>query len=265
MRNIKLIIEYDGTAYAGWQIQNRAQSGFITPEFHQKKTIQEVLEKTLQQILQEKVKVIGSGRTDAGVHALAQAANFHTHTRFSLQKIQKALNSLLPKDIGIRNIFQADIGFNSCSSARSKMYRYCILHCSFSSPFLERYAWGIPYELDIPLMKKEARVLLGKHDFSSFCASATGVKSRIRTIKRISVKKTISCQLLAVRRPLLIIEIEADGFLYTMVRTIVGTLVEVGRGKLPRGSLRKILLAKDRRLAGRTAPAHGLFLVRVKY
>lgn len=262
MRNIKLIIEYDGTAYAGWQVQKGPLS---TVNRQQKRTIQEVLETTLQKILQEKVKVIGSGRTDAGVHALAQVANVHTHSIFSLQKIQKALNSLLPKDIGIRSIFQADPGFNSCSSARSKVYRYCIFHYPFASPFLERYAWQISYDLNIPLMKTEARALLGSHDFSSFCASGTGAKSKIRAIKRISVKKTVSCQLSAVRRPLLIIEIEADGFLYTMVRTIVGTLVEVGRGKLPQGSLRKILLGQDRRLAGRTAPAQGLFLVKVKY
>lgn len=255
MRNIRLQIEYAGTNYAGWQIQNRGSSD----------TIQETIEKVLEKILQEKVKVIGSGRTDAGVHALAQEANFKTKSRLTPPKIQKALNGLLPDDIMIKKTGYADNDFHACYSARSKIYRYIILNSKVSSVFLKRYSWHIPYKLDIALMRKEAKALIGRHDFSSFCASGSSASTRVRTIKKIRVKKAFSCQLSAVSCPVIIIEIEADGFLYNMARNIAGTLVEIGRGRLSAGCMEKILLAKDRRTAGSTAPARGLFLVKVKY
>ena len=259
MRNIKLIIAYEGTAYAGWQIQNSPQSAVYSP---QKKTIQEIIEKTLQKILQEKVKVIGSGRTDAGVHALSQVANFKTHSGLSLKVIQKALNSLLPRDISIKSLSLVDGNFNSCSLAQSKVYRYSIFNSPFSSVFLDRYAWHIPYTLNVRLMQKEAKVLAGSHDFKSFCASGSSAKTTRRTMYKISLKGiTNSPQ----RTRHIVIEIEADGFLYNMARTIVGTLVEIGRGRFVKGSLKKILQAKDRRQAGPTAPAKGLFLAKVRY
>lgn len=249
MPNIRLQIEYEGTNYAGWQIQNSRQS----------KTIQETIEKVLENVLQEKVKVIGSGRTDAGVHALAQTANFKTNSRLSPAKIQKALNGLLPDDIRIKKANYADNDFHACYSARSKTYRYIILNSKVSSVFLKRSSWHIPYKLDIPLMRKEAKSLIGRHDFSSFCASGSSARTRVRTIKKISVKKSFN------DFNLITIDIEADGFLYNMARNIAGTLVEIGRGRFSAGSMKKILTAKDRRAAGATAAARGLFLVKVRY
>ncbi len=256
MPNIRLQIEYEGTNYAGWQIQNRGSCPVVRDS---PKTIQETIEKVLEQVLQEKVKVIGSGRTDAGVHALAQTANFKTNSRLSPAKIQNALNGLLPDDIRIKKVNYTDNDFHSCYSARSKTYRYIILNTKVSSVFLERYSWHIPYRLDIGLMKKEAKAVIGSHDFSSFCASGSSARTRVRTIKKISVKKPFN------DFNLITIDIEADGFLYNMARNIAGTLVEIGRGRFSAGSMGKILTAKDRRAAGATAAARGLFLVKVRY
>ena len=265
MPNIRLQIEYEGTNYAGWQAQNRG-SGRVARDSHS--TIQETIEKVLEKILQEKVKVIGSGRTDAGVHALAQAANFKTNSRLTPAKIQKALNGLLPDDIRIKKAKDADNDFHACYSARSKTYRYVILNSKVSSVFLKRYSWHIPYKLDIPLMRKEAKSLTGRRDFSSFCASGSSARTRVRTIKKIIVKEADPAEGWSAYGgscPVIIIEIEADGFLYNMARNIAGTLVEIGRGRFSAGSMGKILTAKDRRAAGATAPARGLFLVKVRY
>lgn len=254
MANIKLIIEYDGTDYAGWQVQNGSQ----------KKTIQEVIEKALQEILQEKIKVIASGRTDAGVHAFYQAANFKTRSKLSPAKIKEALNALLPEDIAIKRVSRADQDFNSCRSVKSKLYRYLILNSRLKSAFLCRHAWRVLHPLNLKLMRSEARVLLGRQDFKAFCASGSSAKTTTRTIKKISVK-AINYQLSAVSYPLIAIDIEADGFLYNMARNITGTLVEIGRGRFKKGDLKKILLSRDRRQAGPKAPSRGLFLVKVNY
>jgi tRNA pseudouridine38-40 synthase len=253
-RNLRFEIEYDGTNYAGWQIQNSSRPIVHSSE---KKTIQGILEKTLRKILQEKVKVIGSGRTDAGVHALAQVANFKTKSRLPLANIQKALNSLLPEDISIKGISEAREDFHSRYSAKSKIYRYVISNSSAKSAFLNKWALQVPYKLNTRLMRQEAGVLSGRHDFRSFTASGSAAKTTTRTIRNISIK--------TLRSPLIFIDIEADGFLYNMARNITGTLVEIARGRFKRGSIKKILRAKDRKLAGPTAPARGLFLVKVNY
>lgn len=263
MGNIKLIIEYDGTNYAGWQVQNGSQ----------KKTIQEIIENALREILQEKVKVTASGRTDAGVHALSQAASFKTRSRLSLVKIKEALNALLPDDIAIKKVSQADEDFNACRSAKSKLYRYLILNSRLKSAFLCRHSWRVLHPLNLKLMQSEARVLRGSQDFKAFCASGSSAKTTTRTIKRISIKtirppKGVDGHLpkqLSGRYPLIAIEIEADGFLYNMVRNIAGTLVEIGRGRFKEGDLKKILLSRDRRQAGPKAPSRGLFLVKARY
>ena len=271
MRNLRLQIEYEGTNYAGWQAQNRG-SGRVARDSHS--TIQETIEKVLEKILQEKVKVIGSGRTDAGVHALAQAANFKTNSRLTPAKIQKALNGLLPDDIRIKKVNYADDNFHACYSARSKVYRYIILNNKVSSVFLKRYSWHIPYKLNMALMRKEARALIGRHDFSSFCASGSSARTRVRTIKKITIaviaspagaKQSFPVITMTRKNFLITIDIEADGFLYNMARNILGTLVEIGRGRFNSGSMEKILLAKNRIAAGPTAPARGLFLVKVRY
>ena len=268
MRNLRLIIEYDGTNYAGWQIQKGQRLN----------TIQETVGKALQKILQEYVKVIGSGRTDAGVHALAQVANFKTKSKLPLANIQKALNSLLPEDISIKGISEVREDFHSSYSAKSKIYRYLIFNNRLKSAFFNKYTLRVPYKLNLRLMRQEAGVLLGSHDFRSFCASGSGAKTTVRTIKKLSIN-TIRYMLYANPRlacfrqaggrgrryPLIIIDIQADGFLYNMARNIVGSLIETGLGRLEQGAMKKILLAKDRRLAGPTAPARGLFLIKVNY
>lgn len=250
MRNIKLIVEYDGTNYSGWQTQKN------------RKSIQETIEEVLQRILQEDIRIIASGRTDSGVHAFNQVVNFKTRSKkIALSDIQKALNGLLPKDICVKEIIPVKEDFHSQYSVKSKIYRYFILSGKIRSVFLNKFSWHIPYKLNIKLMQKESKYLLGRHDFRAFCASGSTVKNTIRKIKNISIKN--ACKLLNADCPLIIVEIEANGFLYNMVRNIVGTLVEIGRQD--NGCIKEILLSKDRRSAGPTAPARGLFLFKVKY
>jgi len=260
MRNLKLEIEYDGENYCGWQVQRRNKH---------KRSIQEVLEKALQKILQEKIRIIASGRTDAGVHAQAQIANFKTNSKIPPKKLQKALNALLPDDIAITRAEEVNSDFHSRFCAKTKAYRYTILNRSYRCALLKDKVYFYPYPLDISLMRREAKYLLGRHDFKSFCASGSDAKDTVRTIKNVTVKK-FPYQLSAISYqqtdcPVIVIDIEANGFLYNMVRNIVGTLIEIGRGKFPAGSLKKILLAKNRKLAGPTVPAGGLCLLKVKY
>jgi tRNA pseudouridine38-40 synthase len=246
MRNLRLEIEYDGSNYAGWQIQTKSRT----------RTIQQVVEETLRGILQEKIKLIVSGRTDAGVHARAQVVNFFTRSSISLVKLKFALNGVLPADIKVIRIKNEGLDFHSRFSAKSKLYRYTILNRSYSSPLLRNTVYFYPHPLDIKLMRKESGVLIGRHAFRAFQASQGKEKNPVKTIKRITISKN---------KDLICIDIEADGFLYNMVRNIVGTLIEVGRGKLAQGSLKKILKLKDRRLAGQTVPASGLCLLKVRY
>ncbi len=266
MRNIKLTIEYDGTNYCGWQIQVRKVT---RSQGRKKKSIQETIEKVLCKILSEKIWLSVSGRTDAGAHALGQVANFKTNSRISLGKLRWALNGLLPEDVVITKIEEASSHFHSRFDACSKVYRYSILNRNYPAALLKNRVYFYPYPLDVQLMRRKARTLLGRHDFGAFCASGSSVKVTTRTIKRISIKKLPSC-----KGPLswgingaglLVIDIEADGFLYKMVRNIVGTLIEIGRGKFPEDSLEKILLSRNRKLAGPNVPAYGLYLLKVVY
>ena len=253
MKNILLKVEYDGTAYNGWQTQkvkpgkNSVQSIL---------TVQETIENCLEKILQRKIILTGSGRTDSGVHAEEQVANFKTAADINLPKIKKSLNSILPDDIKIKNVKYADPDFHARFSAKSKIYRYAILNRPYGSVFKRNYVFHCIAPLDVKLMRKEAGVLKGKHDFKSFQASDKKIRSSIRTIKKINVKK---------QDDLIFIEVEADGFLYNMVRNIAGTLIEIGRGKMPKGTMSRLLKIKDRTYAGPTAPACGLCLLKVKY
>jgi tRNA pseudouridine38-40 synthase len=251
MRNIKLTIEYDGTRYIGWQIQQKRPK-----EIGKENTIQGIIEKALEKILHENIRISGAGRTDAGVHAKGQVANFHTSSKIATNSLQKAINALLPQDIVITKAQQASPNFDARFSAKTKIYHYQILNRRFDSVFERLYCFRVPYTLNVNLMRKEARVLKGRHDFKSFQASDKIEKNSIRTIRSISVKKY---------GPLIKIDVEADGFLYNMVRNIVGTLIDIGRGRLIPGSMAKILKAKDRRQAGPAAPARGLCLLKVKY
>ncbi|MFA5146284.1 MAG: tRNA pseudouridine(38-40) synthase TruA [Candidatus Omnitrophota bacterium] len=243
-RNVRLTIQYEGTAYAGWQFQTNATS------------IQEMVESALRSTLGEHVKVTASGRTDAGVHALAQAANFRTRSRLPLANIQKALNSRLPKDIVISRIEEAGPSFDSQHDARYKLYRYTIVNNDFTSPFLRRFASRCFHKLDTAVMRREAKLLVGRHDFRSFQAVDGQERKTIKTVRSIKIKRS---------GDVITVDIEADGFLYNMARTIVGTLIEVGRGKLEPGSVKEMLRKRDRRCCGPTAPAKGLCLIKVTY
>ncbi|MDD2680071.1 MAG: tRNA pseudouridine(38-40) synthase TruA, partial [Candidatus Omnitrophica bacterium] len=206
--------------------------------------------------LQEKIKLIASGRTDAGAHARAQVANFFTRSKIALSRLKLALNGNLPEDIKVIRLSEEGPGFHSRFKAKSKVYRYTILNRDYSSPLLRNTVYFYPHPLDVKLMRREARVLLGRHDFGAFCASQGRDKNQVKKIKRISIVK---------KNNFIYIDIEADGFLYNMVRNIVGTLIEIGRGSAGAGSLKKILLSRRRALAGPTIPARGLCLLEVKY
>ena len=245
MRNIRITIEYDGTQYHGWQIQPNAI------------TIQEIIEDRLKTIIQENVNVIASGRTDAGVHAIGQVAHFHTSSSLDLSNIQRGLNSLLPDDIVIKEIHEAEKDFHARYSATSKTYRYIIFNEKFPSALYRNFSWFIPFTLDISEMNKASLRLLGTHDFSSFRAAGCNSHNPVREISHVSLKKDT--------KGFIIFEIEANGFLKQMVRNIVGTLVDVGKKKIGVDEFEEIFHSKDRRKAGVTAPPQGLFLVKVKY
>jgi tRNA pseudouridine38-40 synthase len=264
MPNIKLTIEYDGTNYAGWQRQTSHPSPVISHRF---KTIQETLEDALRKIFQKKISLIGSGRTDAGVHAVAQTANFKTDKPMLLERLKAALNGLLPKDIAVKKVEEVPPGFHARFSAKSKTYVYYILQTSGKTAFASSCIWSVGYHLNVRLMALEAKSLLGKHDFRSFQAQDRCKRSSVATVRRLDIKKHKGHKSLPFFNGLdiITIEIEADGFSRNMVRNIVGTLVDMGRGKGGKGSLMKILQKRDRRCAGVCAPAKGLYLSEVKY
>ena len=244
MRNIKLTIRYDGTNYSGWQSQKNGVA------------IQDVIEKAIAKITGSHSHLNGSGRTDAGVHALAQIANFKTRSKIPLKNLQMALNSCLPKDIVIYKAEEVPAKFDAQRSAKSKLYRYTIMNNDFMDPFLRYHAAKYFFKLDIGRMKKAARSLVGTHDFRSFQAVDGVERNSVRTVRRITIEK---------EGDLIYIDIEANGFLYNMVRNIVGTLVEVGRGKFRVESVKDILRMRDRRCSGPTMAAKGLRLVKVSY
>ncbi len=244
MRNIKLTISYDGTGYKGWQVQANGT------------TVQEVLEKAIEKVSGRHYRVHGASRTDAGVHANAQVAHFKTRSAIPVGKIPVALNAVLPGDVAVVRAEEVPEDFHSRFDARSKIYRYYVMNSDNRDPFREKYSWRLPYNLNVSLMKREAARLLGRHDFRSFQAKDKRERSSVRKVCRIGIKK---------KKDIITIEIEADGFVYNMARNIVGTLIDIGRGYMPQGSMKKILGTRDRTTAGPTAPAKGLFLVEVKY
>ncbi len=246
MHNFKLEIEYDGTRFHGWQVQNGKET----------KTIQHVLGRVLKKILRQDIKLIVAGRTDSGVHALSQVANFKSSTKIPLEKLRWAINCLLPQDIKVTRIQAVSPDFNSRFCAKSKVYRYTILNRKYSSALLANRVYFFHHPLDAGLMRREAKFLCGRHNFKAFQATEARLRNPLRTIKRIKISK---------EKDFLHIDIEADSFLYNMVRNIAGTLLEIGRGRFPKGSMRKILNSGDRKLAGPTLPAKGLCLIKVKY
>ena len=245
MRNFKMIVEYDGTAYCGWQ---RQENGL---------TIQQVLEEAIQLITGEKATVIGSGRTDAGVHALNQVAHFKSKSRLPVNNIYRGMNSVLPPDIVVKELEEVTDDFHAQHDVKSKVYVYKICNQRLRPALGRNFFWFIRFPLDLEVIKKASRYLIGTHDFSCFCATGTHVKDRVRTITDIEIK---TCD-----DGLIEIKVEAQGFLKYMVRNIIGTLVEVGRGKRKPEEMKVIIESRNRKSAGVTAPACGLFLKEVKY
>ena len=249
MRNIKLILEYDGSDFFGFQRQTR------------KRTVQSELESAFSKLFNRKTKIsAASGRTDSGVHALGQVVNFKTESALNLERIQKGLNRYLPKTVSVTKAEEAEEDFHARFHARNKVYEYHVWNHPARSPLRIRQAYHFPYKLSLTKMRTAARALKGRHDFKAFCASDRAAreqnKTTVRTIQNFQIKR---------EGDLLIFRVQADGFLYHMVRNLVGTLLEIGQGKRPPGAIRGILASRDRRKAGRTAPADGLFLVNVNY
>ncbi len=244
-RNIRLLLEYDGTRYHGWQRQAEAL------------TIQQVLEESLQRLTGEKVALIGSGRTDAGVHARGQVANFRTVSPIPLQAFHKGMNSLLPKDIAVLEATEAEPSFHARKSARAKTYEYRILNRPTRSPLFRHYAWWIDGPLDLAAMAGAAGALPGEHDFTAFRASGSDNLNPVRRVLAAAWRGDSGGWLS--------FTVTATGFLRGMVRSLVGTMVAVGRGKAPPMILAELLTSGARHLAGPTAPPQGLYLVEVFY
>lgn len=243
MRNIKLIIEYNGKNYKGWQKQPTEIS------------IQEVIEKAIFKITREEVKLNGSGRTDRGVHALGQVASFYTNSRIEGSKFKNALNSVLPKDIAIRESEEVDKDFHARYSAKGKTYKYIIYNDKTRSPIHSEFSYHVPYDLDMNKFIQNTKKLIGTFDFTSFTSKGTSIENKVRTIYDIEIDQ---------KDNLIEITYTGNGFLYNMIRIMTGTIVDISRGKINNDIL-DILKAKDRNKAGTTAPPQGLYLVKVYY
>ncbi|HLF19312.1 MAG TPA: tRNA pseudouridine(38-40) synthase TruA [Bacteroidota bacterium] len=242
MQNVKLKLEYDGTDFAGWQFQENGRS------------VQGEVEKALRSILQEEIRVIGSGRTDAGVHARGQVAHFHTNKEIVEQTLANGLNGVLPRDVAVINAERVDEKFHARYNAKMRQYKYYI--SQRPTALMRNYCWWLSYKLDVDLMVECARLVVGEHDFSSFCKSEADVEHHRCTV--FSASWTAHDSVLE-------FDISANRFLHGMVRALVGTMVDIGRGYKRLDQYREILAAKNRSAAGIAVPAQGLFLEKVVY
>lgn len=245
MRNIKFVIEYDGTRYNGWQSQKNG------------KGIQELITNAIRQVTGEEIKLNGSGRTDAGVHAYGQTANFLTESKIPIDKFPLAVNSFLPKDIVILSACEMPKDFHARYSVHGKKYMYIINNSKIRSALNFYREYQVPEQLDYKAMKKAAEFFEGTHDFRAFMASGSKIKDTVRTIKKVQLKKREDDRI--------IFNFTGEGFLYNMVRIMVGTLLDVGTGKIKPEEVKDIILSKERVRAGKTVPAQGLYLMEVYY
>lgn len=244
MKRVKLEIAYDGTGYHGWQIQPNAM------------TVEGIVNQCLSELLKEEVKVIGASRTDAGVHAYGNVAVFDTDTRIPSEKIAIALNQRLPEDIRVQRSFEVAKDFHPRYCNSRKTYEYRVLNCSIEMPTERLYSYFFYRQLDLDKMREAARYMVGEHDFKSFCTSGAQVLSTVRTVYSLDIQK---------ENGMLTFRITGNGFLYNMVRIIVGTLLQVGVGYYEPKEIQTILEAKDRTKAGPSVPARGLRLVQIVY
>jgi len=245
LRNIKVTIEYDGTNYHGFQRQTDDLS-----------TVQQALEETLTTLTEHPVTVIGAGRTDAGVHARGQVINFTTECRIPVDRLIPAMNSLLPNDIVAKGTEEVDLSFHAQFLAKSKGYRYHIYNARIPSAFDRLYSYHVPQKLDVARMKEAAAFIIGEHDFSAFRAAGSNAKTSVRRVYSLEIDH---------RPPNIYLTVEANGFLYNMVRIITGTILYVGKGKLTPKDIRRFLDTGKREETGPTVPPQGLCLMEVRY
>lgn len=244
MKNVKLTIEYNGTEFSGWQRQKNGIS------------VEEVVDTAIKKLLKEDIKLYGSSRTDAGVHARGQVANFKTVSNIPAERYTGALNGLLPDGVVIVNSEEVPMEFHSRYDSRGKIYSYSILNRKIRPAYMSDYVAFIPYDLDFDKMINASKGFLGKHDFAAFRSKGGSVKTTVRTINSLTLERDGS---------MIQMMIDGDAFLYNMVRIIAGTLVDIGRGRLKADSIPDIILSLDRERAGKTAPAHGLCLEKIYY
>jgi tRNA pseudouridine38-40 synthase len=254
-RRIKLTVQYDGSAYHGWQFQ---PTGL---------TIQGILEERVYQVIGERVRVAGAGRTDAGVHAIEQVAAFDVHSSMNISVLKRALNALLPPDVRVTDIEEVTEDFHPRHSAKGKRYVYLIANMREVPVFIRGYVWRVKEPLDLEAMRAASAHLLGRHDFSSFRGAGCASTHPLRTIREIGIERLCEAPFICtgLKGEFVRITVEADAFLRHMVRAIAGTLVEVGKGNLSPETVGDILGRKERRLAGPTAPSQGLFLMKIFY
>ncbi|MCH8828861.1 MAG: tRNA pseudouridine(38-40) synthase TruA [Planctomycetes bacterium] len=265
MRNIRLTISYDGTGYVGWQVQPNGVS------------VQSAIAAAIRKLTGETVSLIAASRTDSGVHAVGQVANFHTNSAIPVQKFRPGLQHFLPDDIAVRDVIEVPEDFHATYSARKKWYRYVIHNSRIHHPFLNRYSWRVAADLDVAAMQDAAAEMTGTHDFRCFESHFPNKATSVRTVSQATVSRQSECPLwdamtgdeydssVEAAGDFIWFDVAADGFLYNMVRAMTGTLYEVGCGRRQAADVRRIITDGDRSAAGQTAPPQGLFLMRVDY
>lgn len=244
MRNLLLTISFDGTAYHGWQVQENAV------------TVQQTLQDAMEHICSKRDNVVGCSRTDAGVHANMYCCNIRTESAIECQKLVGALNAVLPHDVAALSCKEVDFDFHARYDCKSKEYIYKIWNSPNKNPFLYNYSLHYKYPLDEEFLSQQAKAFIGTHHFDSFCAAGSSVEDTERTVMNACVER---------EGDMVIFRVEADGFLYNMVRIMTGTLIDISRKKIPADSIEQIILSKNRSAAGYTAPARGLYLNKIHY
>ena len=244
MRNLRLRLMYDGTSYHGWQVQ---PNGI---------TVQEELQNAIEKILGTRENVVGCSRTDAGVHANDFCCNMKTEHEIDCYRLTGALNAVLPEDISVKSVEEADADFHARYSCVSKQYVYRMWNANYKNPFLVNRAWHYKNKINAPFLNEQAQAFVGTHDFKAFCSAGSSVEDTVRTVKSFTVER---------QGDEVLFTVEADGFLYNMVRIMVGTLIEISENKIEKDKISAIICCKDRLLAGKTAPPQGLYLNRVSY